>query len=150
MNRVLAHYSGASPGGLQHTPSKDDPIYLVQDPAYLRSGPLSNEPTSNTRLRKPDIIGTSIAHIASLWGGRLTASAPFDKWKQNLITSRVRWKEIRSQKHSQWDDCWNVWELKLQTSFPDVQYPSFELKAVLGLSESIFFWHHHSGKANLR
>ncbi|KAH6903795.1 hypothetical protein BKA70DRAFT_1513450 [Coprinopsis sp. MPI-PUGE-AT-0042] len=131
INSVLSHFCGAKIGTAEHTPGSDDLIYMVQDTAYISSKPLTPDAGANSTWRKPDVIGTSLAHIAALSGIKGGTSKPLSYWVEDFQANAEIWSEIRRHKKSTWKDCWNVWELKCEKCV-EVGFPYYTVMGVLG------------------
>ncbi|KAH6904219.1 hypothetical protein BKA70DRAFT_1432418 [Coprinopsis sp. MPI-PUGE-AT-0042] len=109
VNAVLVHFSGISIGGLAHAPGTDDLIYMIQDPAIIKSKPITADNGSRNTLRKPDAIGTS----------------PFSHWVTEFVTHSQTNNEIKKNGQTKWGDCWNIWELKFVKQSTEVVFPRY-------------------------
>jgi hypothetical protein len=129
-NAVLAHFSGLSIGGLTHVPGPDDLIYMIQDPAIIRSKPITNDSGSKNTLRKPDAIGTSVAHIVTLSGATNATSKPFSYWVTEFIANSEKNNEIKKNGQTKWEHCWNIWELKFAKQNLEVEFQTYTTAGV--------------------
>lgn len=134
-NTVLAHFSGLSIGGLGHTPGTDDLIYMIQDPAIIKSKPITSDNGSKNTLRKPDAIGTSVAHIITLSGATDASSKPFSHWVTEAVTNSETKDELKKNGQTKWEDCWNIWELKFVKQSTEVVFQRYTTAAIRGGGE---------------
>ncbi|KAH6904249.1 hypothetical protein BKA70DRAFT_1226901 [Coprinopsis sp. MPI-PUGE-AT-0042] len=131
VNKVLEHFHEVTVGGVPHASSPDDLIYMVQDPAIIKSKPLSAEAGTKATLRKPDAIGTSVSHVASIGGQAKDCNKSLSHWVNDFIADPKRWAEIKPKERTTWADCWTLWELKKQKVLNGVVFPNYHLDMVM-------------------
>ena len=138
INGALKHFCGKNVGGIQHLEDRDsDLIYLIHDNATIKSVPWTLEGKPLKTIKKPDIIGTSLAHLASLRGDEYEAKS-LSATAEDIEKHPDDWLKARKAKKSRWADCYHVCELKRVVSMEAV-FPHYKRDGVMGSGE--FFSH---------
>ena len=131
LNGVLKYFCGMEVGGIQHVPGPDDLIYLIHHDQPFISKPLHGGLKPVTTKKKPDLIGTSPAHLASLCKEQ---PKPLGTLVDSIKRDPSRWEKIRKEHESHWEDCWNVLEVKFVKKITAV-FPRYTEDGVLGRGE---------------